>query len=49
MADEALAVAQITGGFAEGDVDGFVKAMELNGTARRISATDDHILLSGGE
>ncbi len=40
---------QVVGVFQAGDVDGFVKAMELNGTARRISATDDQILLSGGE
>lgn len=40
---------QVVGVFQAGDVDGFVKAMELNGIARRISATDDQILLSGGE
>ena len=32
-----------------GDVEGFVKAMELNGIARRVSATDEEILLSGSE
>src|SRR3546814_1341199 len=40
---------QVVGVFQAGDVDGFVKAMELNGIARRVSATDDEILLSGGE
>ena len=40
---------QVVGVFQAGDVDGFVKAMELNGIARRVSATDDQILLSGSE
>lgn len=40
---------QVVGVFQAGDVDGFVKAMELNGIARRVSATDDEILLSGSE
>ena len=39
----------VVGVFQAGDVDGCVKAMELNGIARRISATADQILLSGGE
>jgi transmembrane sensor len=40
---------QVVGVFQAGDVDGFVKAMELNGIAQRVSATDDQILLSGSE
>ncbi|HET6525679.1 FecR family protein [Sphingopyxis sp.] len=40
---------QVVGVFQAGDVDAFVKAMELNGIARRVSATDDQILLSGSE
>lgn len=40
---------QVVGVFEAGDVDGFVKAMELNDIARRVSTTDDEILLSGAE
>lgn len=40
---------QVVGVFEAGDVDGFVKAMELNDIARRVSTTDDEILLSGSE
>jgi transmembrane sensor len=40
---------QVVGVFKAGDVDGFVKAMEMNGIARRVSASDDEILLSGNE
>lgn len=39
----------VVGVFEAGDVEGFVKAMELNGIARRVSATDEEILLSGSE
>lgn len=37
---------EIVGVFQAGDVDGFVKALELNGIARRVSTTGDEILLS---
>lgn len=40
---------EVVGVFEAGDVEGFVKAMELNGIARRVSATDEEILLSGSE
>lgn len=40
---------QVVGVFEAGDVDGFVKAMELNDIARRVSTSDDEILLSGSE
>lgn len=40
---------QIVGVFEAGDVEGFVKAMEMQGIAHRISATTDEILLAGGE
>ncbi|MBB6425048.1 FecR domain-containing protein [Sphingopyxis sp. JAI128] len=40
---------QVVGVFEAGDVDGFVKAMELNDIARRVSTTNDEILLSGSE
>lgn len=40
---------QVVGVFQAGDVDAFVKAMELNGIARRVSTTDDQIVLSGNE
>ncbi|MBJ7499273.1 MAG: FecR domain-containing protein [Sphingopyxis sp.] len=40
---------EVVGVFEAGDIEGFVKAMELNGIARRVSATDEEILLSGGE
>ncbi|MBO9697328.1 MAG: FecR domain-containing protein [Sphingopyxis sp.] len=40
---------EVVGVFEAGDIEGFVKAMELNGIARRVSATDEEILLSGSE
>lgn len=40
---------QVVGVFEAGDVDGFVKAMELNDIARRVSTSEDEILLSGSE
>lgn len=40
---------EVVGVFEAGDVEGFVKAMELNGIAQRVSATDEEILLSGSE
>lgn len=40
---------EVVGVFEAGDVDGFVKAMELNGIAQRVSATDDELLLTGSE
>lgn len=40
---------QVVGVFEAGDVDGFVKAMELNDIARRVSTSDDEILLTGAE
>jgi transmembrane sensor len=36
---------QIVGVFSAGDIDGFVKALELNDIARRVSTTNDEILL----
>lgn len=39
---------RIVGVFAAGDVDGFVKAMELNGIAHRVSTGDDAIVLAEG-
>ncbi len=40
---------QVVGVFKAGDVDGFVKAMEMNGIARRVSVSEDEILLSGND
>lgn len=40
---------EVVGVFEAGDVDGFVKAMEMNGIARRVSVSDGEILLSGNE
>ena len=37
---------QIVGVFEAGDVEGFVKAIELNSIARRVSATSDEIVLA---
>lgn len=39
---------RIVGVFEAGDVDGFVKAMELNGIAHRVSTSDESILLAAG-
>lgn len=38
---------EVVGVFKAGDVDGFVKAMEMNGIARRVSTSDGEIQLSG--
>lgn len=38
---------QIVGVFSAGDIDGFVKALELNDIARRVSTTGDEIILAG--
>lgn len=40
---------EVVGVFEAGDVDNFVKAMELNGIARRLSSTDEEIMLAGDE
>lgn len=40
---------QIVGVFEAGDVEGFVKAMEMHGIAHRISSTTDEIVLAGDE
>lgn len=37
---------QIVGVFSAGDVDGFVKALELNGIAKRVSMSSDEIILA---
>ncbi|SNS59896.1 FecR family protein [Sphingopyxis indica] len=39
---------KIVGVFKAGDVEGFVKAIELNGIAHRVSASGDAIILSEG-
>lgn len=36
---------QIVGVFEAGDIEGFVKAIELNGIARRVSVTSDEVVL----
>ncbi len=40
---------QIVGVFEAGDVEGFVKAIELNGIAHRVSASSDEIVLAADE
>jgi transmembrane sensor len=45
VADEALAQAPITGGFAEGDVEAFVRAVRGYGLASVASETDEAIVL----
>ena len=47
--DGKIPAREVVGVFEARDVDNFVKAMELNGIARRISASDDEILLAGDE
>lgn len=47
--DGKIPETQVVGVFEAGDVDGFVKAMELNDIARRVSTSNDEILLSGSE
>lgn len=44
--DGTIPAKDVVGVFKSGDVDGFVKALELNGTAHRVSASDSEILLS---
>lgn len=45
VADEALAIAPITGGFAEGDVDGFVQALRGYGLAAVASESHETVVL----
>jgi transmembrane sensor len=47
--DGNIPAKEVVGVFEAGDVDGFVKAMELNDIARRVSTSDDEIVLSGSE
>jgi transmembrane sensor len=47
--DETLARAPITGGFAEGDVDGFVRAVEGYGLATVASNNDGAVVLQARE
>lgn len=44
--DGTIPAKDVVGVFKSGDIDGFVKALELNGTAHRVSASDSEILLS---
>lgn len=37
---------EIVGIFSAGDVEGFVKALELNGIAKKVSSSDDQIVLA---
>lgn len=46
---EAIPDKRIMGVFSAGDVDGFVKALELNGIAKPVSNAGDQILLSAIE
>lgn len=39
----------IVGVFSAGDIDGFVKALELNGIARKLSASEEEILMTPAE
>lgn len=45
--DGAIPDKEVVGVFKSGDVDGFVKAIELNGIAHRVESSGDEILLSG--
>jgi transmembrane sensor len=45
IGDDGLAAAQITGGFAAGDVDGFVRAVEGYGLASVVSDDDRAVVL----
>lgn len=45
--DGAIPDKEVVGVFKSGDVDGFVKAIELNGIAHRVETSGDEILLSG--
>lgn len=47
--DEAIPAKEIVGVFPAGDVEGFIRALELNGIARRVSTTADEIILTNGE
>lgn len=44
--DNQIPATDIVGVFSSGDIDGFVKALELNGIAKQISANDQEILLA---
>ncbi|MCC2601257.1 FecR family protein [Sphingopyxis yananensis] len=43
--DNQIPTTDIVGVFSSGDIDGFVKALELNGIAKQISSNDKEILL----
>ena len=47
--DGAIPDKEVVGVFKSGDIDGFVKAIELNGIAHRVESTGDEILLSGND
>ncbi|APW73093.1 MULTISPECIES: FecR family protein [Sphingopyxis] len=44
--DGSIPDKQIVGVFSAGDIDGFVKALELYGIAKRVSTTSDEIILT---
>lgn len=45
FANDQIPATEIVGVFSAGDIDGFVKALELNGIAKKISSDDERILL----
>lgn len=47
--DGAIPDKEIVGVFSAGDIEGFIRALEMNGIARRVSTTDDEIILVAGE
>lgn len=46
--DGAIPANRIVGVFQAGDIDGFVKALELNGIAHRVSSTSSSVVMVGG-
>lgn len=45
--DEAIPGKLIVGSFPAGDVESFIRALELNGIAKRVSTTPDEIIMTG--